>query len=364
VSDPTDATVSLIAHLLGVLDRLESAERHLHPSAIPVLAAPLGPDHDALAAALAGFRAVAWPAPLADFRDQAVTAAQAALRACTELTEAAGSPDGLRLAYRALRNLPRAAQALYPLAGALPTVSAWFLEANRREDPVLLARLATAGPDTGIHHFGNHRGTRGGYSVYVPETYEETTASPLIMALHGGSGHGRHFLWSWLRNARSRDMILVSPTSPGATWSIMDPEVDGPHLARILEIVGRRWHIDPARLLLTGMSDGGTFTLVSGLQEDSPFTHLAPVAASFHPLLLTMAEPARVRGLPIYLLHGALDWMFPISVARTANRALTAAGANVTYREVADLSHVYPRDETPAILDWFARHGRGPSAQT
>ena len=39
------------------------------------------------------------------------------------------------------------------------------------------------------------------------------------------------------------------------------------------------------------MSDGGTFTLLSGLDEASPFTHLAPVAASFHPLLLTMADP-------------------------------------------------------------------------
>ena len=58
-------------------------------------------------------------------------------------------------------------------------------------------------------------------------------------------------------------------------------------------------------------------------------------------------------GLPIYLMHGALDWMFPVSVARTAQRALTAAGAKLTYREIADLSHVYPREEGTAILDWL-----------
>jgi phospholipase/carboxylesterase len=101
------------------------------------------------------------------------------------------------------------------------------------------------------------------------------------------------------------------------------------------------------------MSDGGTFTLLSGLDEGSPFTHLAPVAASFHPLLLTMAEPQRVRGLPVYLVHGALDWMFPVSMARSARQALTEAGAAVTYREIDDLSHVYPREEGSAILDWF-----------
>ena len=111
--------------------------------------------------------------------------------------------------------------------------------------------------------------------------------------------------------------------------------------------------VDRTRLLLTGMSDGGTFTLLSGLDDQSPFTHLAPVAASFHPLLLTMAAPRRVTGLPVYLVHGALDWMFPVSIARTAQRALTAAGAQVTYREIADLSHAYPREEGSAILDWF-----------
>jgi phospholipase/carboxylesterase len=89
------------------------------------------------------------------------------------------------------------------------------------------------------------------------------------------------------------------------------------------------------------------------LDEDSPFTHLAPVAASFHPMLLAMTSPQRLTGLPIYLTHGALDWMFPVSVGRTAHRALSAAGAAVVYREIADLSHTYPADEQGSIFDWF-----------
>ncbi len=40
-------------------------------------------------------------------------------------------------------------------------------------------------------------------------------------------------------------------------------------------------------------------------------------------------------------------------MARNARQALAAAGAQVTYREIADLSHVYPREEGSAILDWF-----------
>jgi phospholipase/carboxylesterase len=114
-----------------------------------------------------------------------------------------------------------------------------------------------------------------------------------------------------------------------------------------------QWNIDPARLLLTGMSDGGTFTYVSGLQSASPFTHLAPISASFHPLLLEMMDAGRIKDLPIYLTHGALDWMFPIDVARSARQALSAAGADLRYREIEDLSHTYPSDENQHILDWF-----------
>ncbi len=96
----------------------------------------------------------------------------------------------------------------------------------------------------------------------------------------------------------------------------MGDDTDTPNLARILDSVRERWNVDPARLLLTGMSDGGTFCYVTGLESASPFTHLAPVAATFHPLMAEMADAERLRGLPIYLVHGRLDWMFPVQVAR------------------------------------------------
>src|SRR6202012_3361038 len=131
------------------------------------------------------------------------------------------------------------------------------------------------------------------------------------------------------------------------------PDADTPNLARIVDVVRGRWAIDPKRLLLTGMSDGGTFSYVSGLEPGSPFTHLAPVAAAFHPMLAQMADPERLRGLPIHLAHGALDWMFPVEMARGAERALTAAGAAVTYREIPDLAHSYPRELNPRILAWL-----------
>jgi len=101
------------------------------------------------------------------------------------------------------------------------------------------------------------------------------------------------------------------------------------------------------------MSDGGTFCYVSGLVSGSPFTHLAPIAATFHPLMAATADAGRLRGLPVYLVHGSFDWMFPVQQARQARDALSLAGADVTYREIDDLSHCYPREANAHILRWL-----------
>jgi phospholipase/carboxylesterase len=134
---------------------------------------------------------------------------------------------------------------------------------------------------------------------------------------------------------------------------LMGEDGDTPNLDRILDSVRSRWNIDPSRMLLTGMSDGGTFCYVTGLERSSPFTHLAPVAATFHPLMAEMADADRLRRLPIFLVHGKLDWMFPVQVARHTSEALAAAGADVIYREIDDLSHCYPREINAEMLRWL-----------
>src|SRR6185369_9048631 len=153
---------------------------------------------------------------------------------------------------RALRHLPRAQEALYPLSVQFPPVSSFFLNDANRENANLLSRLEVgARENTGIFHNHNEPGSRGGFSVYVPEYYTPGRALPLVMALHGGSGNGRGFLWSWLRDARGLGAILVAPTATGSTWALMGDDTDTPNFMRILETVRSRWSVDASRLLLT-----------------------------------------------------------------------------------------------------------------
>ena len=353
-----DAITALLPPILNGMEALAHVSRHLHPPNLALLAAKVAGTDQPIRDALPAFREADWPEHLKDFSKQVEKTAEHVCDAFEGIAEAARSPDGPMRAYRAMRGATRATESLYVIAGALPPVSRFFLEPGCRDDQALLEKLAKADArrdNVGVMHASNGRGERGGFSMYVPEYYDGEEPWPLVMALHGGSGHGADFLWTWVREARSRGVILVSPTARGRTWSLMGPDMDSANLDTIVEQVCERWNVDRDRLLLTGMSDGGTFAYVSGLRADSPFTHLAPSSASFHPMLLDGSSAERLRGLQVYLIHGVLDWMFPVEIARTANAALTTAGAEVVYREIEDLSHTYPRDENPRILDWLLR---------
>ncbi|MDN5003404.1 phospholipase [Bradyrhizobium sp. GCM10027634] len=347
-----DDIVAVLPPLLNALEALGYFARHLHPPAFGSVMNAIGTPDEVLQAAHAAIGG--WPEQFAGLRERLDLACNETLSAFAGIRDVERGNGDLVAVFRALRHLPRALEALYPLSAQFPPVSNFFLNAANRENEELLSRLEVgAGEHTGIFHDHNEPGSRGGFSVYVPEYYTPGRSWPLVMALHGGSGNGRGFLWSWLRDARSLGAILVAPTATGQTWALMGDDTDTPNLMKILETVRGRWSVDSSRMLLSGMSDGGTFCYVSGLDGASPFTHLAPVSATFHPLMAEMADATRLQSLPVFITHGKLDWMFPVQTARQTQAALSAAGAEVTYREIDDLSHTYPREINAELLQWL-----------
>ena len=348
-----DDIVAVLPPLLQSLESLGFVARHLNPPDFGRVMEAAGIPDEALRVVRP--RLAQWPEDFSDVRTALETSSDAALAAFEGLRTVQNGHGDLVSVFKALRYAPRAQEALYGLSAKLPPVSEFFVDPDLREDTDLAARLAApANDNTGIFHDANEPGSRGGFSVYVPEYYTPDRTWPLVMALHGGSGNGRAFLWSWLADARSFGAVLVSPTATGNTWALMGDDADTPNLARILEFVRGRYNIDPTKLLLTGMSDGGTFCYVAGLEHGSPFTHLAPIAATFHPLMAEMADAERLQRLPVFLVHGRLDWMFPVQVARQTRDALSAAGADVSYHELDDLSHCYPSEMNARILRWLS----------
>jgi phospholipase/carboxylesterase len=340
------ATLTLIA-------AFEQVARRLHPPELPSLRAQLEPVGRALEIASAQLRDTPTPDGLEGLAGQLLRAADHGARA-VELF-AAESPAHTAVA-RVLEGMHEhclAQEAIFALCDVFPPVHRFFLEPAWAERALAGGKRRGDGPQTGILSARNAPHERGGFHLFVPEHYDVERSWPLLIALHGGSGHGADFLWTWLREARSRGCLLLAPTSQGSTWSFNGPDVDGPALISMIDYVKTGWRVDEERVLLSGLSDGATYSLYHGLGEGMPYTAIAPVSGVLHPANLVNGNLERASGRRIRLVHGALDWMFPVQIAREAADLLREAGAELVYREIEDLSHAYPREENARILEWL-----------
>ncbi len=346
--------------ILAGLHALEQAFRQLHPPVFPALQVRLAPVAVLLESADRELDAALTPASLTAFRQDLREVLRLTRRALSAFVETGPPEAGITRVFAAMHDFARAQACLYPLHPALPAVSDYFFEPFRRGRTAHAERADARPKRTGLFRSGAVGG-RGGFDLYVPEHYDGGEAWPLVVALHGGSGNGADFLWSWLREARSRDFILLAPTSCGRTWSLHAPAIDGEMLVRQVERIVVEWRVDQDHILLTGLSDGATMSFLVGAAAGSPFTHLAPIAGVLHPMNFANGNLERLRGRPVYLVHGALDWMFPVALAREAARILAAAGVALVYRELENLSHTYPREQNAEIIEWLDPR-RGPDA--
>jgi predicted esterase len=238
---------------------------------------------------------------------------------------------------------------LYELRDQLPIIAPYFLQADAKA-PVL---GPVGGAATGfIQRKRNNE--RSDYTLYIPEDYSPEKPLPLIVALHGGYGQGSEYVWTWLRSARSRGYAILAPKSFDVTWDMSVPSSDTRSVVRMLGEVSREYSIDPARLYLTGLSDGGIFTYILGLEQPQLFRGLAVVAGVLHLTLDPMLRQGRGKDTPMLVIHGVHDFIFPVAFTRQTCNLLTSIGYNVTYKELPEFGHAYPYSiNERLVLPWF-----------
>src|SRR6202171_260462 len=177
-----DDIVAVLPPLLQSPEALGSIARHLNPPDFDSVMEAAGTPDQALQAVRP--RLADWPEEFADSRSPLQAASDAAITAFEGLRAVQHGHGDLIAVFRALRHAPRAQEALYALAAKLPPVSSFFVDPAVREVAELLARLAEPEKEnTGIMHQHNEPGSRGGFSLYVPEYYTPDRAWALVMAL-------------------------------------------------------------------------------------------------------------------------------------------------------------------------------------
>ena len=249
----------------------------------------------------------------------------------------------------------RAQEKLYTLSKIFQPVSQFFLETKRQTDTVLIRELATENreEERGIRHHNNQPDERGGFSFYIPENKSQKTPLPLVVALHGGSGHGADFLWNWLKEARSRGFLLLCPTSSEQTWSLENVREDLFKILGAIDTLSQISSINSEKILITGMSDGATFSMLAGLRKSTPFTHIAPFSGIIPASLAKMSDDTFATDRPVFLVHGTEDRIFPVETAILSKSELETAEVEVVLKTPKGLGHTYARNEHDSLLNWF-----------
>jgi len=343
---------SFATRLVKALESFESAQRAYFPGIVPRLREQFTPAIEALEAAKEGLEA----GPALPGQEGLTKTLLEASELCLDSLKLSIAADSLEEALanfrKAGRRVYRAQELLLPLCPSVPAVNLYFLEPAVRDRAAEFIPNPEPVPASGLFHGGLDEDpyARGSVSFYIPASRDRSEPLPLVVALHGGFGHGRDFIWTWLREARSRRFVLACPTSVNITWTITGPDTDAQLLYKVLTYAADRWNIDVQKILLTGLSDGATYALKRTLDIQTPFTHFAIVSGILAPFDLTHA-----KGRKILWVHGAKDWMFPVWRAKAGEKELAAAGADVALEIIPDLYHAYPREKNDRILTWFDR---------
>jgi len=196
-------------------------------------------------------------------------------------------------------------------------------------------------------------------ALSVPLTYHPMKSYGLVVCLHGAGFTGDAYLERWQARL-GEDYVLACPTIPMGAWFTRNAEE---LVLATIRSVQRRYHIDPDRIFLTGMSNGGIGTWVIGMHDAPLFAGIAPMASGLDHVLLPFL--ANLRSTPIYVIHGAKDQVMPVEFSRTITQELTRLGYPFVYREhdgehpMAG-GHYFPREELPELVTWLNAQRRNP----
>lgn len=172
---------------------------------------------------------------------------------------------------------------------------------------------------------------------------------PLILALHGAStspdAHKNTACYVEL-GLEDLDAFILSPHANGGLWFA---ESSQRMIGDLMFFALKYWPIDRAKIAVTGYSNGGNASWLLGYFQSSTLSAAIPMASSYD--VHETNGTVRKWDIPLYVIHGENDELFPLQQTQDWVDATIAAGSDVTFVVAPGLGHYEPCSYVPYLKD-------------
>ena len=177
------------------------------------------------------------------------------------------------------------------------------------------------------------------YAVTIPDGYDPSKKYQVRIQLHGGvmmrhsnapppSAGGVGAL------AGAEQIYIVPFAWDAAAWWTDDQLLN---LRAILDRAKRDYNIDENRVVLSGVSDGGTGTYYVAMRDTTPFASFLPLNG--YMMVLGASDlvvdgplfPNNIKNKPFFVVNGTRDPLYPVKAVQPYIEHYQAGGVTVEY---------------------------------
>ncbi len=198
------------------------------------------------------------------------------------------------------------------------------------------------------------------FRLVVPETVDLSQPAPFVVAFHGMVIDSKDVMPVYTKlneTAKKHKFIIAYPNALDKSWGLVPKKVkkDLAFFDALTANITTRYKIDPDRIYVLGMSNGGYFAHLVGKTRSRK---VAAVASHSGPLGLETLFIRAARKFPVLIIHGKNDNLLPVKWSRDNCKQYRKEGHKVKYVEVPDLGHFWATDAdiNETIWAFFENH--------